>query len=348
MVQIADYLRRLAGVGAHDLFLSSNRPPLYRAANELLPLPGEGNLSDADLRAGLAALISADEWSQLLAEQRLAFVTELGHEQRVRGLCSLAQHGLTVRLSLLRSADVANLHAQLPTAVTGLLEQSAGLIVVTGPSGSGKTSLIASLLSLLATRRMLHIATCESLVEYVHTHPSALVSQRAVGRHCASFAQAIDSALDTNADVIACSELNAPGAFERLLEAACAGLLVLGELRGQGAVHAIDQLVTYTAAGQRAQRCSELAESLLAVVSLDLLPKRSGGRVLATEVLLATPSVVALVRDGKTGMLPSLLEREPGMQSMDRCLLDLATRGVIDGREAYVRALDKRMFAAWG
>jgi twitching motility protein PilT len=348
MLQIDDYLRRLAGVGAQDLFLSSDRTPLYRASNELLPLPGEGSVSDAELRDSLQELLSADEWSELQEEQHLAFVAEIGHEQRVRGLCSVAQHGLTVRLTLLRTADVAGLSAQLPAAITSLVEQPAGLVIVTGPSGSGKTSVISSLLSLMAARRMLHIATCENLVEYLHVHPSALVSQRAVGRHAATFAQAIDSALDTNADVIACSELNAPGAFERLLEAACAGLLVLGELRGQGAVHTIEQLLAHTPTGQRAQRCSELADCLLAVVSLDLLPRRSGGRVLATEVLLATPSVAALIRDGKMGMLPSLLDREPGMQSMDRCLLDLATRGVVDGREAYVRAVDKRLFAAWG
>jgi len=348
MRRIDDYLRKLDGVGASDLLLSSGRPPLYRAANELLPLPGEGILPDAELRAGLQEFVSEDDWASLLADQQLAFVADLGHDVRVRGLCSIGQLGISTRLSLLRPECASFAELQLPATIASLADSESGLVIVTGPVGAGKSTLVASLLALVGQRRTGYIATIESPVEYLQKSPLAAVSQRAVGRHCASHASAIEAALDTSADVIACACLDAEGAFELAVEAASAGTLVFGELPGQGAPNALEYLLARAPNQQRAQLCSDLAECLVAVIALDLLPKKGGGRVAAVEVLLCTPNVASLVRDGKINILPSLLDRELGMQSMDRCLLDLATRGLIEGREAYARALDKRAFAAWG
>jgi twitching motility protein PilT len=347
MAHIDEYLRKLDSVGANDLLLSSDRTPLYRAQSELLPLPGEGTLDDASLRAALRELVNPDEWATLSTEQQLTFVVEVAPNVRVRGLCSIAQHGVTARLTRLRSAAASLAELQLPASFANFAAADSGMVIVTGPAGSGKTTLIAALCELVSERTV-HLTGLGSAVEYLHENRAASLSQRAIGRHCASFASAIDTALDTDADVIACSSLFADGVFERLVEAACAGVLVFAELPGQGSVFALEQLLSCAAEHQRGQLALDLAESLLAVISLDLLPKKAGGRVPATEVLLCTPNVAALVRDDKTSMLAGLLDREPGMQSMDRCLLDLATRGVIDGREAFARANDKRAFAAWG
>jgi twitching motility protein PilT len=347
MVRIDDYLRKLGSVGASDLLLSSDRPPLYRAANELLPLPGEGTLPDAQLRAALQDMVTEDEWASLLGEQQLAFVAELGHELRVRGLCSTGLHGISARLSLLRPAAASISELQLPASLAGLADTATGLILVTGPAASGKSTLVATLLSLIAKQRTGHIATIENPVESLQKTYAAVVSQRGVGRHCGSQAAGFEAALDTNADVIACSSIEAQGAFELAVEAACSGVLVFGELPGHGAANAIEYLLACVPGAQRAQLCADLAECLAAVVWLDLLPKKGGGRVPAVEILLGTPNVASLVRDGKANLLPGLLDREMGMQSMDRCLLDLATRGMIEGREAYARAIDKRPFAAW-
>lgn len=347
MTRIEDYFRKLAGVGATDLLICSDRPPLYRAANELLPLPGEGVLLDSELREALLSLMGEDDWQTLQDEQCASFTTELGGGVRVSGLCHTARHGLTVRLRLMGAFDLGLVELALPGAFEDVLSAQAGLLIVTGAAGSGKTTWIARLLQDLASERAVHIATCESPVEYLLQGSNGPISQRSVGRHCSSLAEGIDAAVETNAEVLACSELNAAGVFERMLEAACAGVLSIGELRGHGSVNALEQLLTAAPAGQRGQLATDLSESLLAVVSLDLLPRKAGGRVLAGEVLMATPNVCSLVRDGKMQMLSALLERETGMQSMDRCLLELATRGVVEGREAYVRASDKRMFAAW-
>jgi twitching motility protein PilT len=348
MPRIDDYLRKLDSVGASDLLLSSDRTPLYRAANELLPLPGEGALADAELRRELQELVTADEWASLLSNQQLAFVADLGQELRVRGLCSVGRHGISTRLSLLRPECAALAELQLPATIASLVENDNGLVIVTGPVGAGKTTLIAALLAIVSEQRAGHIVSIENPVEYLHKSRLGPVSQRAVGRHCASHASAFEAALDTGADVVTCSNLDTDGVIELAVEAASAGVLVLGELPGQGAANALEYLLSRAPSQQRAQLCTDLAECLVAVIALDLLPKKGGGRIPAAEILLCTPNVASLVRDGKTNILHSLLDRELGMQSMDRCLLDLATRGLIEGREAYMRANDKRAFAAWG
>lgn len=345
MNRIDDYLAKLKAVGASDLLLSSERPPLYRAAKELLPLPGEGPISDGELRIALSRFITEDEWAGLLAERQLEFVIERT-DHRLRGICALSGATLSARLSFLRAApSLAEL--QPPAALAALTDADAGLIIVTGPSASGKSTLIASMLTAILQQRVLHAVTIEDPVEQLYAAPNAAISQRAVRRHCGDFAHAVDAALAADADVIACSALHAPGAFERLVEAASSGVLVLAELPGRGTVSVLEQLLLGAPAAQRAQLSNDLGDNLLAAVSLDLVPRKAGGRTVAVELLLSTPNVASLLRDGKTTMLAGTLDREPGMQSMDRCLLDLATRGIIDGRDAYSRALDKRAFAAW-
>jgi twitching motility protein PilT len=344
MNAIESYFRKLDGLGANELLLSSDRPPLYRASNELLPLPGEGNLDDSELRSGIEALLSSDEWARLENEQQLSFVVALGPGRRVRGQCGLSQRGLTARLCLLRPQESLE-DLQLPASLARFAEADSGLCLVTGPAGSGKSSLVASLLGLVAKLRNANIVSLENPIEYLQRSPS--VSQRALGRDFASCRSAIDTALDTNADVIACAQLESEGVFELLVEAASSGVLVIAELPGHGSVNALEQLVTCSPLGQRSQLCCDLAECLLGVVSLDLLPRKGGGRIPALEILLASPNVASLVKDGKISMLASLLDREHGMQSMDRSLLDLASRGLVEGREAHARAIDKRAFQAW-
>lgn len=346
--RIDEYVRKLVGLGATDLLLSSERPPLYRAANELLPLPGEGLVADGELRSLVKSLLDPDEQQALQDDFRVAFEAQLLGGLRGAGFCHLAQHGLTLRLRLLGGLDLQQIDLSLPANVPNLLHVEAGLVVVTGPAASGKSSWIARYLQLMAAQRPLHVATLDQPVEYVLPPSHGPIAQRGVGRHCRSFAEGIDAALEANAQVIAVSDLQAPGVFERMLEAAGAGVLAIGELRGYGAVAALEQLLSAVPAGLRTQFAGDLADTLTAAISLDLVPRKGGGgRVLALEVLPATANVCSLVRDGKTQMLASLLDRDPGMQSMDRCLLDLATRGIIEGRDAHARATDKRPFAAW-
>ncbi|MET0389067.1 MAG: ATPase, T2SS/T4P/T4SS family [Polyangiales bacterium] len=347
MGQLDDYVRKLAIVSASDLLLSGGRLPLYRALDGLSPLPGEGMLPEAELREELERLLSPDEWQQLGDEQQVSFSAELAEGLRVRGACHQAAHGLTLRLSLLGAQGDSVHDLELPTALAQLPDAEAGLIIVTGPRGSGKTTFVARVLSEIAAVRPVYIATSENPVEYRLRGTSSVIVQRSVGQHCPSHASALEAAIASEAQVIACSELHAAGAAELMIEAACAGALAIGELPGASVVRTLEQLQLAEPSAARVQWQADVADSLHAVVALDLVPKKDGGQVWAAEILLATRNVCGLIRDGKLSMLAGLLDRESGMQSMDRCLLDLATRGIIDGREAYARASDKRVLSAW-
>jgi twitching motility protein PilT len=348
MGRLHEYVRKLSVVNATELLIGAGRPPLYRARGELLPLPGEGPLPAAELESELQAVLTQDDWQVLETEQRVVFTSELTPSLRVRGACHVSAHGLTLKLNLLGTQSRDLRDVELPKVLDNFASAESGLLIVTGPASSGKSMLIGRLIAQLTAERALYVATSEDPVEQALFSRKGLITQRSVGRHVPGHAQAVETALETQAQVITCSDLTAPQVFERMIEAACACVLALGELRGQGVVSVLEQLLAAVPASRRGGLAADLADCLLGVVSLDLLPKKAGGRVLAVEALLATPNVCSLVRDGKLSMLQGLLDREHGMQSMDRCLLDLATRGVIDGREAYGRANDKRLFAAWG
>lgn len=349
MTRVHDLLSKLASLQASELLLSAERPPLYRALHEWLPLPGSAELHTDDLERALSRLLTGDELRMLREEQHVSFVKQLDSGERVRAFCHAAEHGYTVKLVLLDLQAKVSAELAIPPLVLPLSAAKSGLIVIAGPAGSGKSALISRLLMQLVSERQAFVITTEEPIEYsaAPQDSAGSIIQRAVGRHCVSHAHGIEAALAARAEIIACSNLAAPQAFTRMLDAAGSGVLALGELRAHNCVGALEQLLTAAPSAQRAVLARELSEALLAVVSLDLLPTKTGGRALAVEVLTATPRLRVMVREQSLERIPLLYEREAGMQSMDRSLLELATAGTLDGHEAYLRASDKTLFGAW-
>lgn len=347
MMRVRDYLGKLSALQASELLLSPNRPPLYRALAEWLPLPGTVELRADELERTLTRLLSADEMRMLREQHHVSCIKDLESGERVRAYCHAAMRGYTLKLVLLSEQARVSSDLAIPPLIVPLTTAKSGLIVITGPAGSGKSALISRILSQLASERHAFVATVEEPVQYSAARHGAVIMQRDVGRHCTSHAHGIESAVAARAEVIACSSLGAPQAFARMLEAAHSGVLALGELRAGSVVSALELLLGAAPAALRPLVARELSESLLAVLALDLLPAKAGGRVLALEVLTATPKLCALLREQKLERIPTLFEGEAGMQSMDRSLLELATAGLLDGREAYRRAGDKTLFSAW-
>jgi twitching motility protein PilT len=347
MMRVRDFLSKLTSLAASELLLAPNRPPLYRALHEWLPLPGSAELRADELERALARLLNSDELRMLREEQHLSCIKQLETGERVRAYCHASLQGYTVKLVLLSLQAQVSSALAIPPLVMPLTAARSGLVIVTGPAGGGKSALISRFLTHVASERHAYVATVEDPVQYAAAPSDAVIMQRALGRHCTSHAQGIETALAARAEVIACSNLAAPQAFARMLDAASCGALALGELRGHSAVGALEQLLGASPASVRPLLARELADCLLAVISLDLLPAKSGGRVLALEVLTATPKLCALLREQSLERIQQLYEGEPGMQSMDRSLLELATAGVLEGREAYRRAADKSLFSAW-
>ena len=347
MMRVRDYLSKLSALQASELLLSPNRPPLYRALAEWLPLPGTVELRADELERTLTRLLSADEMRVLREQHHVCCTKVLESGERLRAYCHAALRGYTLKLVLLSQQAQLSSELAIPPLVMPLTAAKSGLIVIGGPAGSGKSTLLSRILSQLAKERHAFVATVEEPVQYRAAHNGAVIMQRDVARHCASQAAGIESALAARAEVIACSNLAAPNAFPRLLDAAHSGVLAFGELRAGSAVAALELLLGAAPVATRPLIARELSDALLAVISLDLLPAKNGGRVLATEVLTATPKLCALLREQKLERIPSLYEAEAGMQSMDRSLLELATAGLLDGREAHRRASDKTLFSAW-
>jgi twitching motility protein PilT len=347
MMRVRDYLSKLASLQASELLLSAHRPPLYRALHEWLPLPGSAEVRADELERALTRLLNSDELRMLREEQHVSCIKQLDTGERVRAYCHASRHGYTVKLVLLSLQAQLSAELIIPPLLMPLTAARSGLIVITGPAGSGKSTLLSRILAQVAGERHAFAATVEEPVQYSAAQNGAVIMQRAVGRHCASHAHGIESALSARAEVIACSNLAAPHAFTRMLDAASSGVLALGELRAHNTVGAVEQLLGASPLALRPLVARELSECLLAVIALDLLPAKAGGRVLALEVLTATPKLCALLKEQDLEQIPSLLEGEAGMQSMDRSLLELATAGILDGHEAYRRAADKSLFSAW-
>jgi twitching motility protein PilT len=234
----------------------------------------------------------------------------------------------------------------LPPAVCELAELSRGLVLVTGPTGSGKSTTLAAILDLINRQRADHIITIEDPIEFVHPPQRCLVHQREVGAHTRSFAAALRAALREDPDVVLVGEMRDLETTRVAIETAETGHLVFGTLHTSSAAGTVERLINQYPEGEQAQIRVMLASSLKAVVAQTLLKRVGGGRVAAYEVLLATPAVANLVREGKVFQIPSIMQtaRGRGMMLLDESLLTLVREGQVTPEDAYRKANEKNEF----
>jgi twitching motility protein PilT len=231
----------------------------------------------------------------------------------------------------------------VPETVSQFATLPRGLVLVTGPTGSGKSTTLAALIDLVNKTRADHIMTVEDPIEFLHGNQKALVNQREVGEDTHSFGAALKHVLRQDPDVILIGELRDLETISVALTAAETGHLVFATLHTQDAPQTIDRIIDVFPPHQQGQVRAQLAATLRGVVCQTLVKKASGkGRVVATEVLIATPAVANLIREGKTFQIASAMQAggELGMHTMDRHLADLANAGVISQRAAIDKAQD--------
>lgn len=333
---------------------------------ELLALATRAGASDLHLAAAEAPAIRLDgrlcrlDQPILSAEQVLELLGQLMTEAQKKDFETLLETDFSVALpGLARFRVNAFTQCRGPAAVLRVIpsrvcslaelglgsvfrqiaELPAGLVLVTGPTGSGKSTTLAALLDHLNRERQLHILTLEDPIEFIHTPQCSLISQREIGRHSHGFAQALRAGLRQDPDVIMLGELRDAQTIRLALTAAETGHLVLATVHAGSAAKTIDRLVDVFAAEEKQLVRAMLAEALQAVVSQVLVEKVDGGRVAAHEILLATPAVRNLVREGKVAQLYSTIQTggASGMQTLDSCLQGLVTRGVINLESARMR-----------
>ena len=236
---------------------------------------------------------------------------------------------------------------ELPEVVANLARKPRGLILVTGPTGSGKSTTMAAMINLINEEQSCNIITLEDPIEYLHRHKKSLINQREVNADTRSFANGLRAALREDPDVILVGEMRDMDTISIAVRAAETGHLVLATLHTSDASQTIDRIIDVFPPYQQQQIRTQLSLTLQGIISQQLLPRRSGaGRVVAVEILVATPAVRNLVREGKSHQLLTVIQTgaKTGMQSMDAALRDLCRAGIVADEEALMRASDPDNF----
>ncbi len=323
--------------GASDLHLSVDRPPIFRILGSLHRLPTKP-LTNSDLRSLLFSILTNRQRTTFELEKELDFSLSIDSGVRFRVNAYYQKGAMAVALRTIPSRIPTPQELRLPEVVFHLADRPHGLLLVVGPTGSGKTTTLACLLDRINQTRSCHILTVEDPIEYNHISAKASVDQREVNADTKSFANALKYVLRQDPDVILVGEMRDLETISAALTAAETGHLVMATLHTNDASQTMDRIIDVFPPHQQHQVRAMLSSSLLAVVSQRLLPRADGsGRVAGFEVLLGTPAVRNIVREGKTHQLVNIMETSmrDGMTTMDRAVNKLYR----DGQVTYETAL---------
>jgi twitching motility protein PilT len=336
-------LNHVVTARASDLHISAGAAPRVRVDGSLSPIDGAPVWNNDDVRSVLRSIMTDAQRARFEQELELDFAYSLSPESRFRVNIFQQREAMGAVFRLIPTKIKTIEELGIPSSIGRFAELPRGLVLVTGPTGSGKSTTLAALVDLANRTRNDHIVTVEDPIEFLHENKRALVNQREVGSDTHSFAAALKHVLRQDPDIILIGELRDLETISVALTAAETGHLVFATLHTQDAPQTIDRIIDVFPPEQQGQVRTQLAGTLQGIVCQTLVRRASGsGRVVATEVLVATPAIANLVREGKSFQVHSAMQagRDLGMHTMDQHLADLVGAGAITRQAAAEKAHD--------
>jgi twitching motility protein PilT len=333
--------------GGSDLHLAVGYPPMARVRGDLVALR-EATFDATELDETLNELLSPLQRARFASELDLDFAHTHKGTARFRANYFSKSSGIAAVFRLVPTRVLTLAELGCPEVLWRLADRRAGLVIVSGPAGSGKSTTLAAMVDHINKTRACHILTIEDPIEFVHEPLRAQSTHREVGVHTPRFTPAMRTAGRQNPEVVLVGELRTPEALKVALQLASSGILVFATARTNGAAPTIERMVSSFPGDEQVQVRGMVAESLVGLVAQQLLRTADGkARVAVHEVLVGSPTVSALIREGKTAQLASVMQsgHAQGMQTMDMALERLLTQGKIAAEDALDRAVDREMFA---
>jgi twitching motility protein PilT len=337
----SDILIEVVKQKASDLHLTAGAPPMIRQKGSLVPLEGMPKLTPTDTREIIYAILNSSQRQRLETEWQIDFAYSVPGHGRFRVNSYFQRGTLGAAFRLIPSETVPLEKLGMPSVIRTFAKKPRGLVLVTGPTGSGKSTTLASIINEINETRDEHILTIEDPIEFLHNHKRCIVNQRELGADAQSFALGLKAALRQDPDVILVGEMRDMETIGTALTAAETGHLVFATLHTQDAPQTVDRIIDVFPPTQQGQVRAQLAIGLQGIVTQTLIPTADGvGRCVAAEVLVPTPGVRNLIREGKTHQIYSLIQTggQHGMQTMDASLAGLVREGRITMAAAETRS----------
>src|SRR3989344_3278012 len=327
---------------ASDLHLQVGLPPMLRVDGTLVPVQAIDPLNEEAVETLVFSILDEDQKQILLKDKEFDFSFAFGDLGRFRVNAFNERGNLAAAMRLIPNEILTVEQLGLPPVINKFADYQRGLVLITGPTGSGKSTTLAALVNKINTERAVHIITIEDPIEFTHRHKKSVIVQREVHYDTYSFSTALRSSLREDPDVVLIGEMRDLETIAAAITIAETGHLVFATLHTNGAAQSIDRMVDVFPPYQQPQVRVQLSNMLMAICSQRLLPAIGGGRVAAAEILVATPAVRNIVREGKIHQLEAVIQTgaEHGMQSMDKTLVNLVHGGIVSYEEARSYAID--------
>jgi len=346
MNKIDKYLQASLGQNASDLHFVSGDPVRARVHGSLLAIMEERLTIDI-VREAMLEIMDGTTQKHFEENDAADFAYEIEDVSRFRVNVFRHLNGIGAIFRAIPSKAMSLDDLNMPSVIRSLCRHTQGMILVTGKTGSGKSTTLAAMVDEMNVRMKGHILTIEDPIEFVHTAKGCLISQREIGVHSKSFAAALHSALREDPDVILVGEMRDLETISIAVTAAEMGILVMGTLHTNGAAQTVDRIINSFPADKQSHIRTMISTSLRGVVSQQLLPTcNRPGRAAALEIMINTPAVANLIRQGKLDQLETAIQSggRIGMKTMDKALMELVEKGEVSGLEAYQQANNKHLF----